>query len=72
MAFTNNKFCWFGVISTDPAKTQAFFSEVVGWGVQTMQMGDEEATMFTHKGMPFAHVRAPRWASPATSTPTCG
>ncbi len=64
MAFANNKFCWYGVISAETAKTQAFFTEVCGWGVETMQMGDEEATMFTAGGVPFAHLRAPSMGEP--------
>jgi predicted enzyme related to lactoylglutathione lyase len=65
MAFANNKFCWYGVISTDTAKTQAFFTEVCGWGVETMQMGDEEATIFSAGGVPFAHLRAPQMGEPS-------
>jgi predicted enzyme related to lactoylglutathione lyase len=51
MAYDNNRFCWHGVISTDTDKAQSFYSNVLGWTVQTMQMGDEESIMFAAGGV---------------------
>lgn len=60
MALTNNTFCWNGIVSTDVDKTLAFFPEVLGWKVQKMDMGGEEATMFANGDKPLAHVRGPQ------------
>ncbi len=59
MAYTNNAFCWHGIVTTDIEKAKTFYSEVLGWSVQTMQMGDEEAIMFSVGGIPRAHLRGP-------------
>ena len=47
MAYTNNKFCWHGVITTDMDAAKAFYTETVGFGIQEVPMGDETATMLT-------------------------
>ncbi|MFT4623177.1 MAG: putative enzyme related to lactoylglutathione lyase [Myxococcota bacterium] len=62
MAYTTNKFCWHGVISSDTTKAEAFYSEVIGWNVMRMPMGDSEATMFASNGVPLAHLMAPPMA----------
>ena len=60
MAYTNNKFCWHGVISTDTEKAQGFYESVLDWTSMTVPMGDSEATMFCAKdGVPRAHLSAP-------------
>lgn len=59
MAYINHKFCWHGVISTDVDKSKAFFTEVIGWSAEEMQMGDETSTMFVTGGAPIAHLMAP-------------
>jgi uncharacterized protein len=60
MAYENNKFCWHGVISTDTDQAKAFYPNVLGWQVQTTQMGDQEATMFAGAdGVARAHLMAP-------------
>jgi len=59
MAYTNNKFCWHGVITGDVDKAKAFFSETVGFGATTMQMGDDTATMLTAGDIPRAHIMLP-------------
>lgn len=30
MAYTNHKFCWHGIISTNVDASKAFFTEVIG------------------------------------------
>ena len=60
MALSNDTFCWNGIISTDPAKTLAFFPEVLGWSVQEMEMDGETMRMFANAGRPLAHVRTPQ------------
>ena len=61
MAYDNHRFCWHGVVSTEPAKARAFYTEVLGWTTQSIPMGDEEATMFAAAdGVPRAHLSAPQ------------
>jgi len=59
MAYANNAFCWQGIISTDTDKAQSFYSEVIGWSVQQMTMGEDTATMFAASDIPRAHLMAP-------------
>lgn len=59
MAYVNNKFCWHGIITEDVEKAKAFYSETIGWGITTMQMGDETATMVTAADIPRAHIMLP-------------
>ena len=60
MAYTNNRFCWHGVISTDTAKTTPFYNEVLGWTSETVKMGDSDATFFAAAdGKNRAHTRGP-------------
>ena len=60
MAYDNNKFCWHGIISTDTAKAEAFYSEVLGWKAMKVDMGGEKATMFSNNDIPRAHLGAPQ------------
>lgn len=60
MALSNNTFCWHGIVSTDPAKTLAFFPETVGWKVQEIDMGGDTVSMFANGDTPLAHVRGPQ------------
>ena len=59
MAYTNNKFCWRGIITTNVDKAKAFYAEAIGWDTTEMQMGDETATMVTAGGIPRAHIMLP-------------
>lgn len=59
MAFQTNRFCWYGCISTDTDVAKTFYSEVLGWGVTTVPMGDDDATFFAAGGKKVAHLAAP-------------
>lgn len=59
MAYNTNQFCWHGCISTNPDDAASFYSKVLGWDVQSVEMGDDTATMFANAGVPRAHVMAP-------------
>lgn len=59
MAFETNRFCWQGCMSTDTTASKAFYTKVLGWSIQTMPMGDGEATMFAAADVPFAHIAEP-------------
>ena len=66
MAYTNHRFCWHGVISTDTGTTTPFYGDVLGWEIQTMPMGDEDVTFFAATdGKGRAHTRAPMGEEPA-------
>lgn len=58
MAYETNRFCWHGVVTTNVDKATAFYSEVLGWKVEKVPMGDDTATMFSAGGVPLAHVMA--------------
>ncbi|MEM9454618.1 MAG: VOC family protein [Myxococcota bacterium] len=60
MALSNNTFCWHGIVSTDTAKTLAFFPEVLGWSIQEIEMGGDTVQMLVNDKTPFAHVRGPQ------------
>lgn len=55
MAYTTNRFCWHGLMTTDPDKAASFYTEAIGWKTQTIQMGDAPATMFSASDTPLAH-----------------
>jgi predicted enzyme related to lactoylglutathione lyase len=59
MAYTNNKFCRHGIITTDVDAAKAFCSETIEWGMQEMAMGDETATMVAAADIPRAHIMLP-------------
>ena len=59
MAYNNLEFCWHGVISTDTEKAKSFYAAALPWTVQTVPMGDSDATMFAANNIPRAHLMAP-------------
>jgi uncharacterized protein len=62
MAYQTNRFCWHGCISTNPEASKSFYTEVLGWGVKTAQMGDSTSTFFSAAGTDFAHLAPPPMA----------
>lgn len=63
MAYTTNTFCWHGVITPDTGAAKQFYVDTLGWDVQTMPMGDREATMFAPvDGRPRLHLGEPQEA----------
>ena len=46
MAYTNNAFCWHGVISTDTAAARDFYTQVLPWTAVDAEMGGDTVTMF--------------------------
>lgn len=59
MAYTTNRFCWHGCISTDTDAAKAFYTQVLGLGVETVPMGDMQATFFSAADKNFAHLTDP-------------
>jgi len=60
MAYDNLSFCWHGVITPDTDAAKSFYTQALGWDVQTMPMGDDDATMFAAGGVPRLHLSAPQ------------
>lgn len=59
MAFDTNRFCWQGCISTDVDAAKSFYTNVIGWRINTQPMGDADATFFSVEDKLFAHVSPP-------------
>ena len=59
MPYKNQKFCWFGIISTDVDRAKAFYTETLGWKSMVMTMGGTEATIFLANEVPIAHLASP-------------
>ena len=61
MSYTNHRFCWHGIISTDLAATTPFYEGVLGWQAESMPMGDSAITFFAASdGKGRAHTRPPQ------------
>lgn len=59
MAYETNRFCWHGLITAEPDKAAAFYTNVLGWKVLTMEMAGEPASMFMANDGPIGHFRKP-------------
>ena len=59
MAFETNRFCWHGCVSTNTKAAKAFYTEVIGWKVETVPMGDADATFFMAGGKRVGHLTDP-------------
>lgn len=55
MAYTTNRFCWYQLNTTDMDKAAAFYSEVFGWKLESIKMGDKDERLFAAQGVPHAH-----------------
>lgn len=50
---------WYDLITTDPERAKAFYTELLGWTTRTMSMGPEaEYTMFANSGKDFGGIEA--------------
>ena len=49
-------FPWHEVITPDPEKAKAFYTNVLGWGSEAMDMGGSDYHMFTREGEPFCGI----------------
>lgn len=66
MAYDNNRFCWHGFVSTDVAKTLAFYPEVIGFKVIHMDMPEGSIPAFVAgDGVPRGHVRPAEEGEPS-------
>ena len=70
MSGTASKFCWYELMTTDPAGATAFYEIVVGWGAQDSGMPGMAYTMLTAGGAPIAGLMAlPEQAGNAGARP---
>lgn len=60
MAYTNHKFCWHGIISTDTAAAADFYNKAIGFEIMDVAMGDGTAKMAAAGGVPRAHIGEPQ------------
>lgn len=69
MTTLTGKFVWFELVTTDRAKAEAFYGEVLGWKTSSMPMGNESYTMLVNGPAPVGGVVAaegkarPHWIS---------
>lgn len=59
MAYTNKKFCWYGISSTDVERVAAFYGEALGWTIEEVQMGGDTMKLASVGGKQLAHIAAP-------------
>ncbi|MBX2801259.1 MAG: VOC family protein [Myxococcales bacterium] len=59
MAYTTNRFCWTGIVSTDPDKVVGFYPEVLGWSASTVEMDGSSMPIFAKGEQTLCHVRGP-------------
>lgn len=52
-----HRFCWYGVVSTDPDRAATFFSKVLGWKAVDIRIGHGATPAFEVGGAPFAHLK---------------
>lgn len=52
-AYPRGRFCWFELMSTDPAKAREFYTQAMGWGLEEFE-GDMDYTMFTNNAQALA------------------
>ena len=71
-AVTNHQgnFVWYEMMTKDPARAQAFYTEVVGWTASAAGMGGGDYTLFSQDGVPVAGMMPmPEQAEAAGAAP---
>lgn len=56
MSKDRGRFCWFDLMTTDPAGAQAFYTKLIGWGTMTQEFGGKPYTMWTNGESPLGGV----------------
>ena len=49
---TPGNFSWHELMTSDPEGTKKFYTEMFGWTIEEMDMGDMVYTMFSNNGQP--------------------
>ena len=52
----HGRFCWFDLMTTDPAGSLKFYQELFGWRVDTVPMGDQQYDMLFMDDRPLGGV----------------
>lgn len=50
MSDNHGKFCWYELLTSDVAGAKAFYTSLIGWGVEDMPVGDMQYSMWTKPG----------------------
>ncbi len=65
MTTPTGKFVWFELVTTAPAKAEAFYGEVLGWKTSSMSMGTESYTLINNRAAPIGGLIAAEGKSPS-------
>ncbi len=60
MAYETNRFCWHKLLTTEPEKVEAFYTEVLGWKTLSLEMDGEPATFFMANDAALGHHAKPK------------
>jgi predicted enzyme related to lactoylglutathione lyase len=52
----HGKFVWYDLMTSDPKAAQNFYCQLIGWGTQEWEGGDQPYTMWTNKETPLGGV----------------
>ena len=52
----SGKFVWYDLMTVDPKAAQDFYGQLIGWGTQEYEGGDQPYTMWTNKEIPLGGV----------------
>ena len=64
------RFVWFDLMTPDPDAAVSFYTDLVGWGTQPWEGGDQPYTMWTNRDQPLGGVmEIPREARQAGAPP---
>ena len=50
------RFVWYDLMTNDPKAAQDFYGQLIGWGTQEFEGGDQPYTMWTNKETPLGGV----------------
>jgi predicted enzyme related to lactoylglutathione lyase len=50
------RFVWYDLMTGDPEAARDFYTQLVGWGTQEWEGGDQPYTMWTNRGAPLGGV----------------
>jgi predicted enzyme related to lactoylglutathione lyase len=53
---TKGKFIWYDLMTSDPKAAQDFYGQLIGWGTQEYEGGDQPYTMWTNQNTPLGGV----------------
>ncbi|MBZ0117549.1 MAG: VOC family protein [Sandaracinaceae bacterium] len=54
--YESHRFCWHGVVSSEPDEAASFYSKVLGWKLVDIRIGRGASRAFEAGGAPIAHL----------------